>query len=125
MYFLVVPCPHYRQDDSFDAITQDQVTFWVYNKIIGERMDQSDDQVASATHAPTGQSYSTYKDRLTLLERIDTIERFALPYLRTRHQKQARLVQHGRGNPQKTCKLEKALQAAENDLVNLKSRLST
>ncbi len=67
--------------------------------------------------------YSAYKDRLTLLDRIDGLERFALPNLRARYQKQAMLVQLGQGNPQKVESLAQELQAAENDMLVLKGRL--
>ena len=69
-------------------------------------------------------SYPAYKDRLTLLDRIDNLERFALPNLRARYQRQALLVQLGRGNSRVVDLLARELQAAESDLMSLKNRLS-
>ncbi len=73
----------------------------------------------------TGQFYSAYKDHLTLLDRIEDLECFALPNLRARYQKQAMLVQLGNGNPRKAETFAQELQAAENDLIILKCRLNS
>ena len=75
------------------------------------------------TSTPRHHAYVAYKDRLTILDRIDNLERFALPSLRERYQRHALLVQLGRGNPRKADAIAQELQAAESDLVGLKNRL--
>ncbi len=80
--------------------------------------------VRSGQHGQGGRFYSAYKDRLTLLNRIDDLEHIALPHLRACYQKQAMLVQIGRGSARKVEALAQELQAAENDVSVLKSRLS-
>lgn len=88
-------------------------------------MENSNPPILQAVpgQSPVNHSYSAYKDRLTILDRIDNLERFALPSLRERYQKQAILVQLGRGNPRKVDTIAQELEAAESDLVGLKNRL--
>ncbi len=86
-------------------------------------MDRTNHNVAPSLSGQTDQLYSAYKDRLMLLGRIDNLERFAVPNLRARYQRQALLVQLGQGNPRKVENLAQELEAAEKDIQILKKRL--
>lgn len=86
-------------------------------------MNESSHNVAAGALGQGNRLYSAYKDRLTLLDQIDGLERFALPNLRAQYQRQALLVQLGQGNLHKVESLAQELQAAEKDIQILKGRL--